>query len=41
MKNLNKNNNVEQYEVEKIIDKRTKSGKVEYLIKWESKTKNN
>jgi len=25
----------EEYSVEKILDKRTKSGKVEYLIKWE------
>merc|ERR1712126_654122 len=25
----------EEYSVEKILDKRTKGGKVEYLIKWE------
>ena len=27
----------EVYEVEKILDKRTKKGKTEYLIKWKGK----
>ena len=29
----------EVYEVEKILDKRTKKGKTEYLIKWKGKCK--
>ena len=30
----------EVYEVEKILDKRTKKGKTEYLIKWKGKFSN-
>ena len=30
----------EVYEVEKILDKRTKKGKTEYLIKWKGKFAN-
>ena len=34
MSDADSNSGEEEYEVEKILEKRLKKGKVEYLIKW-------
>merc|ERR1711915_806995 len=34
VKNITMSESEEEYEVERIIDKRTRKGKLEYLVKW-------